>query len=153
MKDYSFWIIDHKDFPDGWHEDLTLTQITTITETITGLGLESVMLEPFKNIHFCGDDLRARVEKSNSTLETLYLSLCRHNACTSSYDEVYRSIHWEVYVDWKPETHRVEFRETTNDVKKVLEWIFKIIWPGCTFPYIPSALVPPRITKEYPGLE
>jgi hypothetical protein len=135
MKDYSFWIIDHKDFPDGWMEGLTLNQISTITESITGLGLKDFMIEPFREIHFCGDNLRARVEKSTGTLQNLTLQLRRYSDST-----------WEVYVDWKPETHRVEFRENTDDVEETLEWIFKVI--GYT---IPSAIVP--ITKEYPGLE
>jgi hypothetical protein len=131
MKDYSFWITDHKDFPDGWMEDLTLNQISTITESITGLGLKN--LEPFKEIRFCGKGLNATIEKCTGT--NLTLQLRRYSDST-----------WEVYVVWQPETHKVEFRETTNNVEETLEWIFKVI--GYT---IPSAIVP--ITKEYPGLE
>jgi hypothetical protein len=153
MKDYSFWITDHIDFSDGWRDDLTIAQVTTLTNNLTGIGLQSVMLEPFKSIRFCGEGLNAEVEKITRTIENLTLQLCKYNPCPSSHDVRFHGVHWEVYVVWKSGTHHVEFRESTNDVVEVLRWIFKIIWPGCTFPYIPSAIVPPKITKEYPGLE
>lgn len=96
---------------DGWVEDIDLDYASQMLAKAINVNIPKDIVKLFKEIYRCGgDDQRFTVENSR-TSHNLTLQLYKYDS------------EWEVFVDWRQDKHRVQFKEYTTDIMESLNWI------------------------------